>query len=188
MSGTHPHSRPLLGLRSRPGRVALAAMRLPRPLYRHGLGRVLGHTFLLVTHRGRKTGVPHQTVAMAVTWNPATKEVVVCSVWGETQWIRNLRAHPALRVEIGGEAFTPDQRFLGADDAVAAVLAFGRLHPWRLRILSGILGWSDFASEPGIRTLVAARPFVAFRPALEHEGDEAGRRRKSTGQCELTGV
>ena len=46
--------RPMLGLRQQPGRLALAAMRLPRPLYHHGFGRLLGHTFLLITHQGRK--------------------------------------------------------------------------------------------------------------------------------------
>src|SRR3954451_21824799 len=91
------HARPLLGLRRQPGRIALAFMRLPRPLYRHGFGRLLGHTFLLIAHKGRKSGKRHETVAMPLTHDAETGEVVVCSAWGpDTEWIRNLRAHPAL--------------------------------------------------------------------------------------------
>src|SRR5690348_8498298 len=93
--------RPLLGIRRRPGRLALALMRLPRPLYHHGWGRLLGHTFVLITHVGRRTGALHETVAMTATYDPATREVVVCSAWGpDTEWIRNLRAHPAARITI----------------------------------------------------------------------------------------
>jgi hypothetical protein len=42
-------------------------MRLPRPLYHRGWGRLLGHTFLLIAHEGRKSGLRHETVAMALT-------------------------------------------------------------------------------------------------------------------------
>ena len=46
----HEHAsntRPLFGLRRQPGRLARVLMRTPRPLYRHGWGWLLGHTFLL---------------------------------------------------------------------------------------------------------------------------------------------
>ena len=70
--------RTLFGLRPRPGRLALATMRLPRPLYDHGWGRLLGHTFVLIAHRGRKTGRRRETVAMPLRYDPGTREVVVC--------------------------------------------------------------------------------------------------------------
>jgi hypothetical protein len=67
------NSRPLLGLPQQPGRLALAVMRIPRPLYRRGFGRFLGHTFLVVTHQDRKSGKRHETVAMALTYDPETR-------------------------------------------------------------------------------------------------------------------
>lgn len=168
MSATLPAShgrRPLLGLRRQPGRLALAFMRLPRPLYHRGLGRLLGHTFLLITHRGRTTGQPRETVAMALAYDARTREVVVCSAWGpSTEWIRNLRAHPALEIEIGREKFVPEQRFLTEDEAVAVAVGFRDRHPRRLRLFSRILGWGDLATEAAVRELVRGRPFVAFRP------------------------
>ena len=65
----HEHvrnTRPSFGLRRQPGRLALVFMRTPRPLYRHGWGWLLGHTFLLITHKGRKIGKRRETVAMAL--------------------------------------------------------------------------------------------------------------------------
>ncbi len=169
MSATsHPNrrsARPLLGLRRRPGRLALWFMRLPRPLYRHGWGRLLGRTFLLISHEGRKSGNRHETVAMALDYDPQTSEVVVCSAWGETEWMRNLRAHPALEIRIGGETYVPEQHLLSEDEAVAAGIRFRDRHRWRLRLLATILGWGDLGSESEVREFVRSRPFVSFRPA-----------------------
>jgi PPOX class probable F420-dependent enzyme/deazaflavin-dependent oxidoreductase (nitroreductase family) len=157
--------RPLLGLRRQPGRLALWFMRLPRPLYRQGWGRVLGHTFLLITHEGRKTGRRRETVTMALAYEPATREAVVCSAWGpNTEWMRNLRAHPALQIQIGRETFVPKQHFLTEDEAFAVASEFRDRHPGRLRLFATILGWGDLGTDAAVRELVRDRPFVSFRP------------------------
>jgi deazaflavin-dependent oxidoreductase (nitroreductase family) len=157
--------RPLLGLRQQPGRAALWLMRLPQPLYHRGWGRLLGHTFLQITHEGRKTGKRRDTVAMALTYDHRTGETVVFSAWGpNTEWMRNLRAHPALQIQIGRESYVPEQRFLSEDEAVAVATEFRNHHPWRLRLFAAILGWGDLSSESTVRELVRGRPFVAFRP------------------------
>ena len=158
--------RPLLGLRRQPGRLALAAMRVPRPLYHRGWGWMLDHIFLLIAHQGRKTGKRRETVAMALAYDPDTREAVVFSAWGpNTEWIRNLRAHPALQIQIGREAYVPEQEFLSEDASVAVVREFQRRHPWRTRLFAAILGWGDLSSETAVREFVRSRPFVSFRPA-----------------------
>ena len=157
--------RPLLGLRRQPGRLALATMRMPRPLYHRGWGWMLDHLFLLIAHRGRKTGNWRETVAMPLTYDPDTREAVVFSAWGpNTEWIRNLRAHPALQIQIGREAYVPEQRFLSEDESVAVVREFQRRHPWRTRLFAAILRWGDLTSETAVREFVRSRPFVSFRP------------------------
>lgn len=160
------HARPLLGLRRQPGRAALWLMRLPRPLYHRGWGRLLGHTFVLIAHEGRRTGKRHETVAMALAHDPDTREVVVCSAWGpNAEWLRNLRAHPALEIQIGRETYVPEQRFLSDDEAAAVATAFRDRHPRRLALISTILGWGDLSSDAAVRELVSGRPFVAFLPS-----------------------
>jgi deazaflavin-dependent oxidoreductase (nitroreductase family) len=157
-----------MGLRRRPGRLALAVFRLPLPLYRAGWGWLLGRTFLLLVHAGRKTGQPHAMTAMVLDYDPATSEVVICSGWGATtDWIRNIRARPALRVQIGRESFTPQHRFLTDDESFAVAVDFRRRHPHRVRFAGRVLGWGDLRSDAVVRDFVATRPFVAFRPAPE---------------------
>ena len=122
--------------------LALAVFHLPLPLYRRGWGWLLGDTFLLLVHAGRKTGKPYSIVAMVLSYDPQSHEAVICSAWGkDTDWIRNIQAHPALKVYIGRESFTPDQRFLSVDESVAVVAEFRRRHPYRLRLLASVLGW-----------------------------------------------
>jgi deazaflavin-dependent oxidoreductase (nitroreductase family) len=160
------HPNPLLGLRRQPGRIALWLFRLPLPLYRHGWGWLLGRTFLLLEHAGRKTGKRHATVAMVLHYDPQTREAVICSVWGpNTDWIKNIRARPALQVQIGAESFTPKQRFLSEDESFAVAADFRRRHPWRLRLFTWILGWDDLCSDSAVTDFVGRRPFVAVGPA-----------------------
>lgn len=158
-------TRPLLGLRRRPGRLALAVFRLPLILYRRGWGWLLGTTFMLLVHAGRKTGQPHLMTAMVMSWNPFTREVVIFSGWGpNSDWVRNLRARPALRVEVGREHYTPQHRFLSEAESVAVASEFVRRHPYRLRLATRILDWPDLRSETVLRDFVRSHPFVALRP------------------------
>ena len=147
---------PILGLRRRPGRLALAVFRLPLPMYRRGWGWLLGDRFLLLVHAGRTTGKPHSTVAMVLSYGPHTHKAVICSALGkDTDWIRNIQAHPALKVQIGRESFTPDQRFLSADESAAVMVGFQRRHPCRVRLLVSVLGWEDMHSDAAVRDFVS---------------------------------
>jgi deazaflavin-dependent oxidoreductase (nitroreductase family) len=159
--------RPWLGLRRRPGRLAIAVFRIPLPLYRAGWGWVLGRTFLLLIHAGRRTGQPHAMTAMVLHYDLETHEAVICSGWGSTtDWIRNIRERPALEVRIGRESFTPQQRFLDEDESYTVTVEFCLRHPARSGVLRRVLGW-DLRSDAAIKEFVRARPFVAFRPALQ---------------------
>ena len=157
----HPAStKHLFGLRQ-PGRLALAAFRLPLYLYHRGLGRLFGHTFLLFVHAGRKTGTPHEATAMVLNFDAATKEAVICSGWGpDADWVRNLRARPALRVQIGGDSFAPEQRFLTDDEAF---VVGGRL-PTSAPVEDPIHREGRRLGRPAIRHRASSvRERVAFR-------------------------
>jgi deazaflavin-dependent oxidoreductase (nitroreductase family) len=163
---TQSRKRPLLGVRRRPGRLVLVLFRMPLRAYRHGRGSLLGHTFLLLGHVGRTTGRRYDTVAMVLSYRADVREAVICSAWGpNADWVRNLRARPALQVQIGSDSFVPEHRFMDEDEAIDVARAFRRRHPWRLRLVSTILGWGDLRSDAALRRFVSRHPFVALRPA-----------------------
>ena len=157
--------RPLLGLRRRPGRLAVAVFRLPLKAYQHNAGPAVGRTFLAFTHVGRTSGRAYQTVAMVLRHDPASGEAVIVAGWGpQTDWYRNVQAHPAVRVQLGGQTFTPQQRFLTDEEAFHVVVQFRREHPHRVRFFSAVLGWGDLRDDERVREFVRTHPFVAFRP------------------------
>jgi deazaflavin-dependent oxidoreductase (nitroreductase family) len=163
--GSRPR-KPLLGLRRKPGRLALALFRMPLRAYRHDAGWLLGHMFLEFTHTGRKSGQRYQTVAMVLRYDADAHEAIICAAWGpDTDWVRNLRAGPAAQVRLGRESFTPEHRFLPNEEAFDVAVHFRREHPQRLRLLSTILGWGDLSDDAAVRDFIDAHPFVAFRPA-----------------------
>jgi len=160
--------RSLLGLRSRPGRLALAVFRIPLVLYQHGAGWLLGRTFLRLVHVGRRTGRPHSMVAMVLAYDRDTGTAVICSAWGRrADWVLNLRARPASRVDIGRSTFVPRHRFLDEAEASAAIEGFLGRHPHRARFIAWVLGWGDLRSEHLRRQFVAGRPFVELAPEPE---------------------
>src|SRR5829696_2845206 len=93
-------------LRSRLSGTLRLVFRLPIYLYRLNLGWLLGYRGLLLIHQGRKSGLLRETVLEVIRYDPATKESVVLSGWGEkADWYRNIRVRQALEVRTGGERF-----------------------------------------------------------------------------------
>ena len=103
---------------------------------------------------------------MTLAYDPQTQEAVIFSGWGpNADWIRNIRAHPALQIQIGRESYVPEQRFLSEDESVAVVVEFRRQHPWQVRLAARVLDWGDLSSDTAVRDFVGSHPFVSFRPA-----------------------
>ena len=100
---------------------------------------------------------------MVLRYENATREVVICRGW-QTDWYRNRRA-PATRVTLGRESFIPQQRLLSEDEAPDVGRLFRRDHPYRMRLISKILGWGDLRDDDQLRQFVHEHPFIAFRPA-----------------------
>jgi deazaflavin-dependent oxidoreductase (nitroreductase family) len=139
---------------------------LPLVLDRLHLNVLLGDRFVVVVHRGRRSGRVRRTALEVVRHHPATGEVVVASGWGaKSGWYRNLQAAPALEIHHGRRRFRPFQRFLSEAHAARAMRAYVADHPAAARVLGRWMTGSDFDGSPeAVARLVARVPFVAFRP------------------------
>lgn len=140
--------------------------RAPILLYRLGLGGMLGHQFLLLTHAGRRTGRVHETVLKVLHYDPVTRESIVASAWGtQTDWYRNLQARPALAVRTGGAWYVPHVRTVPLDEAFAVFQDWTQRQRRFAALMLGKIGLSWDVPEAARRAIVAGFPFVAFRPA-----------------------
>lgn len=158
----------ILPPQKKPPRLLRWFLKIPVLLYRLRLGWILGHRFLLLTHRGRKTGRVRKTVLEVILYNPATSESVVVSGWGKTaDWLRNIEARPAISVRTGRDRYRPQHRLINASEAEAVAIAFEKQHPFEVRLVPPVmqaLGWSVCGERPTWRALMSEIPLVAFRP------------------------
>ncbi len=111
-------------------RFVAGAGRLIDRLYRWRLGWLFAHRFALLTHLGRRSGKTYRTALWVYRYQPDTGKVTVVSVWGKSDWYRNIRNTPATLIQIGRRSFVPEQEFLSTDDIVAIENEFRREHPW----------------------------------------------------------
>jgi deazaflavin-dependent oxidoreductase (nitroreductase family) len=142
-----------------------ALFRLPIYLYRLELGWLPGHRFLMLTHRGRKTGLLRQTVLEVIHYDPPTSESIVIAALGErADWYRNIQAGPPLEVQTGHLRYVPQHRFLTEDEAYEVLTTFLQAHPFEARVATILLGWEYDPTEAGRRRLARTVRLVAFRP------------------------
>lgn len=150
---------------------------IPAVIYRSRMGWIFGRRFLLLTHRGRRSGTIRKTVVEAALFDPETFESLVIAGWGDrTNWYRNIVAGPALEVETGGRRYRPTQRILAPTEVRDAVEEYVERNPWA----RGVIERLGLATNDGdLREIrVAQLRGVAFRPdpALEPRVRRARRR------------
>ena len=152
-------------LRSKPTGASRLAFRLPIYLYRLELGRLLGHRFLLLVHRGRESGLLRETVLEVLFHDPATRESVVLSAWGEkADLYRNVAAAPALEVRTGGQRYVPEQRFLAPEENHGVISDYERRHPLAFRVFVRVFGYPLDRKEAARQEVAHSLRLVAFRP------------------------
>jgi len=155
---------------SKPKGLLKWVLTLPIYLYRWHLGWLVGHSFLMVTHLGRKTGRRRQTGLEVAHYDQATQECMVVAAYGEqADWYRNIQAQPALEVQVGSKRYPPVQRFLTFEETWAWLSAYQRQHPRRLRILLRVVGFPYDGSEEDLRAVAQSIRCVAFRPPQPSE-------------------
>ncbi|HEX6819134.1 MAG TPA: nitroreductase family deazaflavin-dependent oxidoreductase [Ktedonobacterales bacterium] len=150
---------------ARPRGLLKWAFNVPRLLYRVHLGWLLGHRFLLLTHRGRKTGVLHQTILEVVRYDPRTRESTVLSAYGDrSDWYRNIQAHLALELRTGRDRYTPAQRTLTPDETYTVLADYRRRYGPLLGLVLRYMGYAYTGKEEELRAIAAQTHAVGFRP------------------------
>jgi deazaflavin-dependent oxidoreductase (nitroreductase family) len=141
-------------------------VRLPLGLYRAQLGWLLGERFLRLTHIGRKSGRPHQTVLEVVDHDRATDRYIVTSGWGEkSDWYQNVLKTSHVTLDVGRRHLNVTAEHLTIDEAERWLFNYAQAHPRTFRNLAKfITGEHLDTTREECRRLAAAVPVVAFRP------------------------
>jgi deazaflavin-dependent oxidoreductase (nitroreductase family) len=151
----------------KPPRGALRlGLRLPIWLYRVHWGWLLGSRFLMLTHIGRKSGLPRQAVVEVVEHDKATDTYYVVSGWGEkADWYQNIRKSSEVTIHVGGRKFHTKAKFIPLEKAVDILETYARNHPTAFSELSGLfLGKRMKPNSGAPRRIAEKMPMVAFHP------------------------
>jgi deazaflavin-dependent oxidoreductase (nitroreductase family) len=149
---------------ARPAAFLIPILKLPLLLYRTGLGWLLGHRFMLLTHIGRRSGKVRRTVLAVLSFDPKTREIMALSAWSASEWYKNILAAPALRVETGFTRYTPIHRSLSSEEIAALFEEYRSKYPMFSRIVCRIPGWQWDSSHKEVLELAKTLRGVAFRP------------------------
>jgi len=146
------------------------AFRAPNRLYDAGLGRLLGHRFLRLTHTGRRSGREYHTVLEVVDHDQVSGAVTVVSGFGSrSDWFLNISAGGPVAVDLGRGPRPADHEVLSVDEADDALRRYEERHrlatPVLRRALSAIVGWRYDGTAEQRRRLVEQLPSVRFTPA-----------------------
>lgn len=142
--------------------------KLPIALYRVRLGWLLGHRFLQLTHRGRKTSAIRQTVLEVVHYDAATNESAVVSAYGaKADWYQNIQASPPIEVRTARSHFTPQYRLLDPSERFTVLDTYQRRYRHAFRAVIRFLGYDYDGSEVSLRALADQVLIVGFRPRQE---------------------
>lgn len=149
-----------------PSKALRFGLRLPIWFYRARLGWLLGNRFLLLTHTGRKSGQPHETVIEVVQYEKATDTYYVVSGWGKkSDWYQNIRKTPTATIHAGGRKFQSKAEFIPEERAIALLKAYARDHPLAFTELSELfLGEHGKPSSDAPERIAEKMPMVAFHP------------------------
>lgn len=150
-----------------PGAWAQAFYHVPVALYQLGLGgfeRLLGMQFLMLTTRGRRSGLPRIVMLDLVGEDGDT--YFAQSGWSDrTAWVKNLRANPEVVVQVGRQRHRAQAAELPAPEGADRLVTWFREHPIYTRTMFTLLGVSlPFGDEAALRTHCEANALVfAFR-------------------------
>ncbi len=144
-------------------RIGRMVFRAPVWLYRWGLGWLLGSRFLLLTHKGRKSGRLYDTVIEVIKHDPTARTYYVVSGFGKrADWFRNIQKTPDVTITVGRRRMPARARVLPTDEAVAVLKDFIRRHPVEVKFMLRFYGYPSMDTEADMRWFVEEYPVVEF--------------------------
>jgi deazaflavin-dependent oxidoreductase (nitroreductase family) len=153
---------PLIDFSHKPTGWLRRILRWPTYLYRARLGFLFGHRFIMIEHRGRRSGRHYRTV-VEVAGRRSGEWICASGTGPGADWYSNLRANGLLAVWVGWRRCWATVRFLKAREAADWMADYEREHPRTASRLYRIMGVSYDGTFEGRIEMMVKVPMVAFR-------------------------
>ncbi|MHB8133510.1 MAG: nitroreductase family deazaflavin-dependent oxidoreductase [Anaerolineaceae bacterium] len=151
-----------------PNGLSRFAFRFPIWLYHAHLGWILGTRFVLLTHTGRKSGLPRQTVLEVVRYDQTTGACIVASGWNtKSDWFKNVVANPKIIFQVKNKRLSGIAERLAPEKGSQELFEYARHYPLAFRELARFMGYRVDGSEEDIREVGRMIPMFLFKPIVE---------------------
>ncbi len=132
-------------------------------LYRLRLGWLLGRRFLLLEHRGRKSGRLYRTVLEVIGHEPTSETYYVIAGFGKrSDWLLNVQAHPQVTITVGTQHIPARARVLAPQEGARVLGEFARRYPKEVEMLARAFGYPSIRTEQEMLSFVEEHPVVAL--------------------------
>jgi deazaflavin-dependent oxidoreductase (nitroreductase family) len=156
--------------KDRVGRVYGLIFKMPLLLRRLRLSFLIPGNVLILTTKGRRTGLPRRT-PMECSLRPEEGVYLVMSGWeGRTDWYRNARADPRVRVWLAGKEWAAVAEPVPDEQVAQLMRGVAEVSPSALRMWSR---WSPVPIDGSDASYLAAAPHfpsLYLRPAKAEAG------------------
>jgi deazaflavin-dependent oxidoreductase (nitroreductase family) len=144
-------------------------LRLPIWLYRLHLGWLLGNRFLMLTHIGRISGRPHQTVLEVVDYDGQSNTYVIASGWGEkSSWFKNITKNNQVLVTTRNGRFEATANRLSVEETRQTLIDYSHKYPLAFRELAVLMSSTKGVSvEQNCDILAQTIPLFSLKPNHE---------------------
>jgi len=135
----------------------------PRLAYAIGLGPIVGRAVLLLTTRGRKSGLPRVT---PLVYEQQGDTIIVASARGPSaDWLRNIQSDPRVRARAAGREFLGTAEVVLDPDRIADCLQrqYDR-HPSAFAMILRAEGVPIPPGRADLIRLAPRRPMVIIHP------------------------
>ena len=141
-----------------------AMFKWPVQLWRLGLAPLIGHNMVLITHTGRKSGLPRRT--MTELHVKSGRKYAPCAFGPRAQWFRNIQADPRVTIQTAGGAESARAVRVTSDEEILALMDY--THPIdRIMILRYM---ESLDIEPTLEDILAKKDriyWIRFDPTDE---------------------
>jgi deazaflavin-dependent oxidoreductase (nitroreductase family) len=102
-----------------------AMFKWPVHLWRLGMAPLIGHNMVLITHTGRKSGLPRRTMTELHVVNG--RKYAPCAFGPRAQWFRNIQANPRVTIQTADGAESARAMRVTSDEEILALMDY--THP-----------------------------------------------------------
>jgi deazaflavin-dependent oxidoreductase (nitroreductase family) len=140
---------------------------LPIWLFRLHLGWIAGDRFLLLLHKGRKSGMQRQTVLEVFQHDKTNDTYYVFAGWGErSDWVRNVEQTPNVTIVVGRRHIQACAIRTSPEETERIAVDYTRRHPIAAHVLPRLMGYQVDGTEADFRAFARTGVVFALRAGI----------------------